>query len=246
MSLYSLIKGFIKRKPPTCTAVIAAAGLSQRCRGEDKLFYNINDKPVLAYTLEAFQKCDLVDDIIVVAQEGHYERIAEICSKYDIKKVSKIMKGGPTRPESVMNGVYAASRQTSLIAIHDGARPCVDREIIEKTIQAAAKYHAAAPAVSITSTIKKVDGDIISRTVDRDGMYEIQTPQVFRAEIIKGALTNAIRKSIDITDDCMAVEIIGLPVHITEGSRSNIKITQPEDLLIAESYLNAGSSALCE
>jgi len=250
MPLYSVIKRYILenmlKKPPACTAVIAAAGLSQRCRGEDKLFYDIKNKPVLAYTLDAFQKCDSIDDIIVVAQEENFDRIAGICRKYGFKKVSKIMKGGRARAESVINGVYAASGKASLIAIHDGARPCIDTEIIEKTIQAAAKYHAAAPAVSVTSTIKKVDNGVISKTVDREGIYEVQTPQIFRAEIIKGALTNAVRKSVDITDDCMAVEMIGVPVRITEGSRNNIKITEPEDLLIVESYLTAGVSEKCE
>jgi len=239
MSLLSMIKTYNKaKKPPTCTAVIAAAGMSQRCEGEDKLFYNINGKPVLAYTIEAFQNCDLINDIIIVSREDMFERIAEICSKYHFKKVSKVMKGGQTRTESVMSGIYAASKKAYLVAIHDGARPCIDIEIIKKAIKKAASTQAAAPAIQITSTVKRVENTIIKETVDREELYEIQTPQVFRLEIIKAALTNAVKKSIEITDDCRAAEIIGVPVHIVEGSRRNIKITNNEDLRIAEAFLN--------
>ena len=237
MSLFSLIKTLKPKKPPTCTAVIAAAGLSQRCKGEDKLYYDINNKPVLAYAIGAFQKCQLIDDVIVVALEERLEHISDICKKYGFNKVSKIIEGGPTRLESVINGVYASSDKARLIAVHDGARPCIDVGIIEKTIRTAAKHHAAAPAVAITSTVKRGKGRIISETIDREGLFEIQTPQIFRAELIKAALTNAANKSIDITDDCMAVEIIGVSVHIVKGSRRNIKITENQDLLIAEALL---------
>jgi len=137
----------------------------------------------------------------------------------------------------VINGVFAVSAKTKLIAIHDGARPCIDIKIIESAINAAAKYHAAAPATQIISTIKRVDNGMISETVSREGLYEIQTPQVFRTEIIKAALTNAAKKSIAITDDCMAAEMIGVRAYIVEGSRDNIKITENKDMQRAESIL---------
>ena len=156
MSLLSIIKSLRPKKPPTCTAVIAAAGLSQRCKGEDKLFYNINNKPILAYTLEPFQNSNLINDIIIVSCEDRYEYISEICLKYGFSKVSKVIRGGQTRLESVLNGVYAASSKAGLLAIHDGARPCTGIDLIEKTIHAAAIYNAAAPAVAVTSTIKKL------------------------------------------------------------------------------------------
>ena len=238
MPLFSILKSLRSKKPPTCTAVIAAAGISVRCEGEDKLFYTVNDKPVLAYTLEAFENCKLVDDIIIVVQEERIESIGKLCLEYGYKKVSKIMKGGETRPESVMNGIYAASGKARLIAIHDGARPCIDVDTIERTIHKAGKYNAAAPAISIASTVKKVDDGVITKTVDREGLYEIQTPQIFRAELIKAALTKVMKKSIEVTDDCMAVELIGVPVHIVEGSRRNIKITDNQDFRIIEAFLN--------
>ena len=239
MSLLSMIRTYNKaRKPPTCTAVIAAAGISQRCEGEDKLFYRIKEKPVLAHTIDAFQKCDLINDIIIVAREDMFEPITDICTKYRFSKVSKVMKGGQTRTESVMNGIYAASKKAYLIAVHDGARPCVDVDTITRTIKTAKITQAAAPAIPITSTVKRVENTIISETVDREELFEIQTPQVFRLEIIKAALSNVLKKSIDITDDCRAAEIIGVPVHIVEGSRRNIKITTIEDLSIAEAFIN--------
>ena len=242
MSFLSIILKFSKifkaKKPPTCSAVIAAAGTSDRCRGEDKLFYFIDGKPVIAHTIDIFQKCDLINEIIIISQEDKYEEINKICSQYGFTKVSKIMKGGTTRQDSVINGVYATSHTATLIAIHDGARPCIQMDILKKSIIAASKYHAAAPVISINSTVKNVENGIIVNTVDRDGLYEIQTPQVFRAEIIKAALTNAKRKSITITDDCMAVEAINVPVHTVEGSHKNIKITNIDDLCIARAFLS--------
>ena len=239
-----MLKSIKPKTPPTCTVVIAAAGISTRCEGEDKLLYAVNGKPVIAYTVEAFEKCKPVNDIIIVAHEDKVDIFGEICVKYGFKKVSLILKGGTTRLGSVLNGVYAASKKARLIAIHDGARPCVDVELINETINKAAMYNAAAPAIAITSTIKKVADGAIVETVDREGLFEIQTPQIFRSELIKAALINADRKSIDITDDCMAVEVIGAKVFITEGSRKNIKITEPEDFELVKSFLNKDSGCL--
>jgi len=193
--------------------------------------------PLLAYSIKAFQSCGLVSEIIIVAREEKLNSVGEMCMQYGFNKVTKVMKGGLTRSESVMIGIFAASGKAKLIAIHDGARPCVEVDIIEKTIIAASKYHAAAPAVQVIPTIKRVENKTIKETVDRDGLFEIQTPQIFRAEIIKAALTNVMKKSIKITDDCMAAEIIGVPVYVVEGSRSNIKITDAEDLSLAEHIL---------
>jgi len=238
MSLLSIVKSLKIKKPPTCTAVIAAAGLSARCEGEDKLFFTVNGKPVLAYTVETFEKSKQINEIVIVAHEDKIGIISEICIKYGFKKVSLIMKGGPTRLDSVINGVFAASGKARLIAIHDGARPCLDKRILEETIKKATSYNAAAPGIAITSTVKKAEDGIISETVDRNSLYEIQTPQIFRSELIKAALINAKRKSIDITDDCMAVEILGAQVYIVEGSRRNIKITEPEDFELVKSFLD--------
>jgi len=238
MSLLDIIKSISQKRPPTCSVVIAAAGSSQRCKGEDKLFYNINNKPVLVHTIEVFQNCAFVDEIIVVTRQDNLEKVAGMCHQNKFKKVSKVILGGETRTESVFNGVFAVSKKTKFIAIHDGARACIDSDIIERTLIATAKHHAAAPGIKVVSTLKQTDGDVIIKTVDKADLVEIQTPQIFREEIIKAALTKVIKKSITVTDDCMAVEILGLPVHIVEGSSKNIKITNIDDLQIAKGILS--------
>ena len=224
-------------KPPFCTAVIAAAGLSLRMGGDDKLFTEISGAPVLAHTLAAFQKSNLINEIIVVAHPDKFECIGELCKKHKIDKATKIMTGGQTRLESVMSGILAVSKKARIIAIHDGARPCVDDGVIKCAVSAAGKYHAVAPAIPISSTVKRAENGMVIETVSREGLFEIQTPQVFTAEIIKAALTKAMDKGIEITDDCMAAELIGIPVHLTEGSRLNIKITTGDDVTIAGAIL---------
>ena len=184
MSLFSLFKTISSKKPPTCTAVIAAAGTSQRCKGEDKLFYRINDKPVLAHTISVFQNCEFINEIIVVSHEDKIDNVAKLCQEFGLDKVSAVIVGGPTRPESVLYGIYAASKKARLIAIHDGARPCIESGIIEAAIAAAYKHHAAAPAVQVSSTLKRVRDGAIIETVDREELFEIQTPQVFDSDLI--------------------------------------------------------------
>ena len=234
------------KKTAFCSAVIVAAGASQRMGAEDKLFVEICGAPVLAHTLMAFQEAEGVGEIIVVAREGCLERVGDICRAYGIAKAGKVIVGGETRLDSAYNGALAASGKAQLIAIHDGARPCVSAAEIETALSAAARYHAAAPCLAVSSTIKRAKGGSISETVDREGLYEIQTPQVFAAEIIKAALTNARKKAIAVTDDCQAAELIGVPVHVTEGSRSNIKITTREDLIFAEAILRSRGAAGAE
>lgn len=237
MSFFSKLIDLHKGKPPFCSAVIAAAGTSQRMDGQDKLFFDICGVPVLVHSLAAFQNNNMINEIVVVARDTELNRISEYCARYGIDKVTRIMTGGITRLESVMNGVLGVSKKAEIIAIHDGARPCVDDGVITAAISAALKYHAVAPALPISSTIKRAKDGIVIETVDRKDLYEIQTPQVFKTGIIKAALTKALDKSMEITDDCMAVELIGVPVYITSGSRNNIKLTTCEDIVIAEAIL---------
>jgi len=237
MSFISRLRRVSQKNIPLCSAVIAAAGSSVRMGGEDKLFAEICGVPALAHTLMAFQKCALVNEIIIVAQNSMFERITEICKGYCIEKANCVILGGETRFDSVCNGIFAASQKSRLIAIHDGARPCVSTAIIERTITAAAKHSAAVPAVPVSSTIKSVSRGVVVETVSREGLYEVQTPQVFDSDLIKAALTKAQEARESITDDCMAVEMLGVRVHITEGARSNIKLTEPDDILIASAIL---------
>lgn len=240
MGLFRLVPKIVRkilRKVPTCSAVIVAAGSSERMGGEDKLFIEIDGVPVLAHTLRVFQNSRRIYEIILVAREDSLEKVLSLCENYKISKVSKIIVGGSTRTESVLHGVTAVSKTASLVAIHDAARPCVDNSLIKATIAKAEKHKAAAPGVPVTSTIKRVKNGVIVETVDRDELVEIQTPQVFDVALIKGALTKAIKNNIAITDDCMAVELFGATVHVTEGSVNNIKLTNKEDIPIIEAIL---------
>ncbi|MCL2124387.1 MAG: 2-C-methyl-D-erythritol 4-phosphate cytidylyltransferase [Oscillospiraceae bacterium] len=234
-NIFKLMKR--SKNAPACTAVIAAAGSSRRMGGGDKLFAELHGAPVLAYTLMAYQKCALIDEIIVVARADALTDVSALCEKYRITKAVKVIVGGETRLLSVLNGIYAVEEKAELVAIHDGARPCVDSATIIRAIEAAMRHHAAAPAIPVSSTVKRARDGIISETVDREGLYEMQTPQVFDKDLIKAALTNAKNKSVDVTDDCQAVEMLGCPVHITEGTRENIKITTSSDLRVAEAFL---------
>ena len=226
-----------KEETPHCSAVIVAAGSSQRM-GSDKLLHNLGIMPVLARTLLVFQDCDLVDEIIVVTRMEKLEEVAELCKKYRIEKASKVICGGATRMESALAGVSEVKKKAKLIAIHDGARPLVSVELIENTVRAAAKYKAAVPAIKSVDTLKLAeDGETVTGSLDRELVLRVQTPQVFDADLIKGALTFAAEKKLPLTDDCSAVELMGVKARIVPGEEDNIKLTTPRDMLFAAAIL---------
>lgn len=226
-----------KEETPHCSAVIVAAGSSQRM-GSDKLLHNLGIMPVLARTLLVFQDCELVDEIVVVTRMEKLEEVAELCKKYRIEKASKVICGGATRMESALAGVSEVKKKAKLIAIHDGARPLVSVELIENTIRAAAKYKAAVPAIKSVDTLKLAeDGDTVTGSLDRELVLRVQTPQVFDADLIKGALTFAAEKKLPLTDDCSAVELMGVKARIVPGEEDNIKLTTPRDMLFAAAIL---------
>ena len=206
----------IKEKKAGCTAVIVAAGSSRRM-GADKLFLPLAGIPVLVRTLLQFQACDSIDEIIVVTREDKLAEVADYCKRYGITKATKILQGGKERVES-----SAAFTTPALITA---------------TVDAAKKYGAAAPAVPVKDTIKVAENGIVTDTPDRSKLFAIQTPQVFSADLIKGALTKAIRDKTPVTDDCSAVEAMGYPVHLVDGSYRNIKITTQEDMIVSQAYL---------
>ena len=218
----------------TCSTVVAAAGSSIRMGGPNKLFIDIGGKPVLAHTLTALSSCRSIREIIVVTHPDEIEEVTELCRIHKIQNISKIIPGGSSRMESVYKGVLEVSPEAGLIAIHDGARPFITESLISLVLEAATKFNAAAPAVPLTSTVKQAKNGMVVKTVDRAELFEIQTPQIFDAAIIKGALQNAIDKELSITDDCMAVEALGCPVKLTTGSRENIKLTTQTDILYAQ------------
>jgi 2-C-methyl-D-erythritol 4-phosphate cytidylyltransferase len=208
--------------------------------GPDKLFIEIGGVPVLARAVSAFAGCGQIDELVVAVRRDSLERAAELCAGYARGKSVKLVEGGDTRLRSVYNGVFAASKNSGMIAVHDGARPFISAELIERSITAARAHGAAAPAIPVVSTVKTVEGGVIKGTVERKDMYEMQTPQVFESGMIKAALTDALKKSLSVTDDCMAVEAMGFPIHIVRGDRCNIKITTPEDAAIADAMAAAG------
>ena len=226
-----------KEKEPHCSAVIVAAGSSERM-GSDKLTAELGGIPVLARTLRVFEACAMVDEIVVVTRADRIEEIAELCKSHGISKVSKVLAGGATRVESALVGVSEVQPKAPLIAIHDGARPLVTAELIERTVRAAREHYAAVPVIPSTDTLKAVDAKgFVVGTVDRASTFRVQTPQVFKADFIKGALTKAMEKNLPLTDDCSAVEMMGVRTMTVPGDEDNIKLTTPRDMILAEAIL---------
>ncbi len=224
-------------KTPSCSAVILAAGSSLRM-GNDKILAKLGEIPVLARTLRPFQESELIREIVVVTSADKLNEVTELCREYNIGKVSKVVTGGKTRAESALTGVSEVSAGASLIAIHDGARPLVTEDLIRRTVEMAAKRNAAVPAIRSTDTLKIAgeDGAIVG-SVDRETAWRIQTPQVFKAELIKGALTKAMKQRLPLTDDSSAMEVLGVTTYLVEGDEENIKLTKPLDLLLAAAIL---------
>ncbi|MBQ8929662.1 MAG: 2-C-methyl-D-erythritol 4-phosphate cytidylyltransferase [Oscillospiraceae bacterium] len=230
--------GIGKRKAHRkCTAIIAAGGSSSRMGGENKQFIDLCGIPVLARTLLMYESNSNIDDIVVVARKEDVGRVSSLCADFSITKVIKIVPGGDTRTQSVLNGLAVVPPKTEFIAIADGARPLVTKEIIDETVKAAIAFAAAAPGIPVVSTVKKIKNGNIVSTVPREELVQIQTPQVFEASLIKAALKDAQDKKAELTDDCMAVEQMHIPIRLTTGSEENLKITTPTDLLLAEQIL---------
>ena len=230
-----------RRKPgehPFCTAVIVAAGTASRMGGIDKIMTNLGDRPVIVHTLLAFQNCPLVQEIVVVTREDLMTDLGQLVRQWNCTKVSRIVRGGESRMESVSIGIGRADERARLIAIHDGARPLVSQQLLSEVISAAGDTSAAAPAIPVKDTIKEADEQgFILRTVPRESLRAIQTPQVFDRDLIKAALFQAKERGESLTDDCAAVEALGMKVTLTQGSERNIKITTPIDLAVGEALL---------
>ena len=218
-----------------CGAVIVAAGTASRMGGIDKVMAPLGGEPMISRTVRAFQDCDAISEIVIVTREDLILPITGLCKTMD--KVTAVVAGGKTRQESVNLGLNALSDKVKLAAVHDGARPLVSWQLIDRVVRAANTYGAAAPAVPVKDTIKVVEGRIVKSTPDRASLYAVQTPQVFDFDILRGALAKANADNAKLTDDCSAVERLGKEVYLATGSRENIKITTPLDLLIAEAIL---------
>ncbi|MDL2273104.1 2-C-methyl-D-erythritol 4-phosphate cytidylyltransferase [Oscillospiraceae bacterium OttesenSCG-928-G22] len=238
MGLFSFLKRKREKKRVQVMAVIAAGGNSTRMNGEDKLYMELFGAPLIARTLLAFEQCDCIDGIVVACAPARIVDIQDIAKEYGIFKLHSIVAGGRDRARSVLAGLIEA-RDADIAAIHDGARPLVSPELISRVVTAAKEHGAAIPGVALADTVKRRQGDVVSGTVDRSNLVAVQTPQAFDAGLIKGALSRAIEEDVPITDDAGAMEDMGFHVHIVEGEPTNIKITRPEDLRLAEGILAA-------
>ena len=225
-----------KQKADTA-AIVPAAGMASRMRGLDKLFLTLNGVPVVIRTLRVLDAHPAIREIIIPTREDCIAPLEALCREYPIHTVKKIIRGGATRAESVLLGLRAASGRCRLAAIHDAARPFVSERVITQAIEAARQYSAAAPAVPVVDTVKEQCGGVVQRTLARDTLAAIQTPQVFDRELVLAAVSAAVASHAPITDDCSAVEMAGGRVVLTQGDPLNRKITTPEDLIFARAML---------
>jgi len=221
------------------SAIIVSAGKGIRMGSDTpKPFIKICGIPIIVLTLSVFNKCKLIDEIILVVNAGEIDNANKIIKKYKLSKVNEIVAGGKERQNSVSNGLRIIGDDCDIIIIHDGARPFVTEEIIKSSISEAKYSGAAVAGVPVKDTIKTVDASgEIDGTLNRTKLWAAQTPQTFKADLIKSAYKTALSRGINATDDSMMVEHIGHKVTMVTGSHENIKITTPEDLVIAEAIM---------
>jgi 2-C-methyl-D-erythritol 4-phosphate cytidylyltransferase len=222
------------------TAIIPAAGMGKRMgKALSKQFLPLGDKPMLAHTLLVFQRAPEIDEIIpVLSKEDMEGCLHDVIEQYKITKVKTLVVGGKERQDSVLHGLQKIGRDTAIVLVHDGVRPFVTPDMISEAVDLARKGESAAVGVPVKDTIKEVDDDkIVRRTLERGRLWAIQTPQAFPVEILKRAYEESIKKKRYGTDDATLVERAGGTVRVIMGSYENIKITTPEDLIVAEEIL---------
>lgn len=230
MGLFSRRK---KEATPSCSVVVVAAGASTRM-GFDKVLADVGGLPVIVRCLKSFEQAPSVSEVVVVTRTDLVTEVARLCQDYNLNKVVKVIRGGEDRTQSARLGTLECDHKAKLIAIHDGARPFVTVQVIEDAIAQGAASGAAAPAVPVKDTIKAAQDGLVERTLDRSELYAVQTPQVFDADLIRAALQKALDDGVQLTDDCAAVERLGMKVVLTPGDERNIKLTTPTDLLMGE------------
>jgi 2-C-methyl-D-erythritol 4-phosphate cytidylyltransferase len=222
-------------------AIIVSAGKGQRfMEGKKKQFHLLAGKPILAHTLDKFETCPLIRSILLVVSEEDMDySMKEIIEKYLYRKISQVVPGGKRRQDSVKNGIDALSKDTEVVVIHDGVRPFVTKAMIEESIHSAIRFGAVVVAMPVKDTVKIAhpDGTVL-KTLDRESLWQIQTPQAFQAHLIKTAYYKATEEGFIGTDDASLVERLGAKVHILPGSYTNIKITTTEDLMLGHLFLD--------
>jgi len=220
------------------SAIIVAAGSSQRM-GFDKLFALLGERPVLAHTIDAFEQADCVQEIILVARPDRAGELKDFVGRHQYKKVKEIVAGGAERQDSVRSGLGQLSPQATYVAVHDAARPLVTPDQIERVFALAREHGAAALAEPITNTLKRADENrFVTGGVSREGLYAMQTPQIFWRELLVNAYAAVAEKRLSVTDEVSAVELLGAKIVLVPHDELNLKITYPGDLLLAQSFLS--------
>ena len=218
-------------------AIIVAAGKSERMgTGTDKAFLSLGNRPVVAWSLIAFEKCPDVDRIILVVRKEQQLAAKAVAKMFGISKLVAVVPGGNKRQESVQAGLAVCDVDTRFVVVHDGARPCVTPEVISEVVKLAKRVGAATVGRRMTDTVKRVEkGTLVSATEDREKLWAVQTPQAFNFRVLQNAYKSLGKN--DVTDDCQAVELSGEAVRIYENREPNFKITTVEDLQIASALL---------
>lgn len=226
------------------TAIIVAAGASSRMgKTVSKQLLPINGVPVVAHTLAAFEQAQEIQSIILVCREQDISKVLCLVEQQAITKVAAVVKGAGTRQGSVEKGLGQIPQDTQYIAVHDGARPLISSKDINRVVKDARRHNCAALGVPVKDTLKLINKDgFIESTPNRENMVSVQTPQVFKKEMYLHAVKLAQEQGLDYTDDCQLLEAANQQVYITRGSYENIKVTTPEDIDIAESFLKKRSN----
>jgi len=218
-----------------------AGGKSERMGMDiDKAFLSLGTKPVVVYSLFAFEKCRDIDEVVLVVRKDRVDSARQAVRMFGCNKVKKVVAGGVLRQQSVINGMNELNEEENVdvVVVHDGARPCVTADLISQTIASAKQHGSGIAAVKITDTVKCVDkGMIISETVDRTKLWLVQTPQAFKYSLLQKAFEFIEKKKIKVTDEASAVELVSSGVRLVAASSSNIKITTPDDLTLAAALM---------
>jgi 2-C-methyl-D-erythritol 4-phosphate cytidylyltransferase len=219
--------------------MIVAAGKSERMGlNVDKAFLTLGAKPLLAYSLTAFERCAQIEGVILVVRKDRLDSAWAMAQMFGCAKVKKVVAGGATRQNSVQIGLQELGDEVDFVSVHDGSRPMVTPQLIAETIESARKFGSGVAASKITDTIKVVDrGNKVTKTVDRTKLWAVQTPQTFRVDTLRRAFQAVNRKAAVVTDEASAVELIKGDVRLVPTSLPNIKVTVPEDMLIAAALL---------
>lgn len=226
----------------SCGAVIVAAGSARRMGGVDKIMAELEGEPLILRTVRAFQETVVIGEIVIVTRPDLIVPISDLCQRAGLHKVSLVVAGGETRQASVSQGLGSLTKGTQLAAIADGARPLVSPQLIDRVVRAANTFGAAAPALPVKDTVKEAAEGFVVRTPDRETLRAIQTPQVFDYDLLRGALEKAEWDKAQVTDDCSAVERLGMKVKLVEGEERNFKVTTQLDLLLARAMLQEEKS----